>query len=53
MQIVNNVNPEIFRGYDIRGVVDKDLNDDVVYTISRAYATFLRKRRINEVVVGR
>ena len=53
MQIVNNINPEIFRGYDIRGVVDKDLNTDVYYTLGKAYATFLYERRISEAVVGR
>ena len=35
------VNPRIFREYDIRGVVDKDLTDDVYYQIGRAYGTFL------------
>lgn len=53
MQIVKNVNPEIFRGYDIRGEVDKDLNQDVVYSIGRAYANFLSERRIHETTVGR
>ena len=31
----------IFREYDIRGVVDKDLNEDVYYNLGRAYGTFL------------
>lgn len=53
MKVVNNINPEIFRGYDIRGIVDKDLNEDVYYTLGKAYATFLYERRINEAVVGR
>lgn len=53
MKIVTSINPEIFRGYDIRGVVDKDLNEDVYYTLGKAYATFLFERRINESVVGR
>ena len=53
MKIVNNINPEIFRGYDIRGVNDKDLSEDVYYTLGRAYATFLYERRITEAVVGR
>lgn len=53
MNIVNNITPSIFRGYDIRGVVDTDLNEDVYYTIGRAYATFLYERRITEAVVGR
>lgn len=53
MKIVKNINPEIFRGYDIRGVVGKDLSEDVYYTIGKAYATFLYERRITDVVVGR
>lgn len=35
------VNPQIFREYDIRGIVDKDLTDPVLETIGRAYATML------------
>src|SRR3989339_910461 len=53
MNIIKDINPEIFRGYDIRGIVDKDLDEDVYYTLGKAYATFLFERRINEAVVGR
>lgn len=52
MKLVNKVNSHIFRGYDIRGVVDSDLNVDVVYTIGRAYANYLAERRIHETAVG-
>jgi phosphomannomutase / phosphoglucomutase len=52
-KIVNDINPEIFRGYDIRGITDKDLNVDVYYTLGRAYATFLTQRRIKQAAVGR
>lgn len=31
----------IFREYDIRGIVDIDLNEDVYYNLGRAYGTFL------------
>lgn len=51
--LVPKINPQIFRGYDIRGLADKDLNDDVMYTLGRAYATFLAQRRISESAVGR
>jgi len=47
------VNSVIFRGYDIRGVVDEDLNEDVYYTLGRGYATFLSERRIKTCAVGR
>jgi phosphomannomutase / phosphoglucomutase len=46
------INPQIFRGYDIRGLVDTDLNEEVMYTLGKAYATFLYRRQINECVVG-
>ena len=51
--IVKSINSTIFRGYDLRGVVDQDLNEDVYYTLGRAYATFLSQRRIFEATIGR
>ncbi len=51
-KIVSKINPHIFRGYDIRGIMDEDLNEDVYYTLGRAYATFLQQRRIKEAAVG-
>ena len=29
------INPEIFRGYDLRGVVDKDLTPEIVEHLGR------------------
>ena len=46
------INPFIFRGYDIRGMVDKDLNPEIVEYIGKAYGTFLLKRGIKKAVVG-
>ncbi len=47
------INPYIFRGYDLRGLVDKDLNPRIVEQIGRAYGTFLIRRGIKKTVVGR
>ena len=33
----------IFREYDIRGVVDRDLTDDVVRDIGRGFGTYVRR----------
>jgi phosphomannomutase / phosphoglucomutase len=52
-KLVKKINPHIFRGYDIRGVADVDLNENVIYTLGRAYATYLNERRIQETTVGR
>ena len=47
------VNPLIFRNYDIRGIVDQDLNPEIVEAIGKAYGTFLRRRKIRQIVAGR
>jgi phosphomannomutase/phosphoglucomutase len=46
------INPFIFRGYDIRGLVDIDLNPEIVEYIGKAYGTFLMRRKIKKTVVG-
>jgi len=47
-----NIPDVIFRGYDLRGLVNEELNKDVLEALGKGYATFLAKRRINEAVVG-
>lgn len=53
--MITNVNPEIFRQYDIRGVFNKDLTADVAETIGTAYGIYLlqvKSQRL-KVSVGR
>jgi phosphomannomutase/phosphoglucomutase len=47
------ISPNIFRTYDIRGVADVDLSDEVAYLLGRAYATFIRRDNLYDVVIGR
>jgi phosphomannomutase/phosphoglucomutase len=47
------VNPNIFREYDIRGIVDQDLNPDVVRTLGRGAGTYFRRQGRRTVAVGR
>src|SRR4051794_38119033 len=45
---------EIFRQYDVRGIVGRDLTADTAYTLGRAYATYLgRKGASGPIAVGR
>ncbi len=46
------VNPFIFREYDIRGVADIDLTDDIVYSIGKAYGTIVKQKSGKNVTVG-
>lgn len=47
------INPNIFREYDIRGLVDKDLTPGVVETLGKGMGTYFRRQNRREVVVGR
>ncbi len=47
------MNPEIFREYDIRGVVDKDLTEQDVVLIGKGFGTYLRGENRSKVTVGR
>jgi len=47
------MNKNIFRTYDIRGIADKDLTDDIVEMIGRAYGTYLVRKNKKTVTVGR
>jgi len=47
------VNPEIFREYDIRGIVDRDLTDQDVVLIGKAFGSYLRSENRSKVTVGR
>ncbi|MBQ9012193.1 MAG: phosphomannomutase/phosphoglucomutase [Bacilli bacterium] len=48
-----NINPNIFRGYDIRGIYGDDLDENVVYTIGLAYAKYIKRNGYNRCVIGR
>ena len=47
------INKLIFRNYDIRGVVDVDLDEEKVEAIGKAYGTFLQRRKVKHAVMGR
>jgi len=47
------MNPEIFREYDIRGLVDQDLTDEAAWLIGRGLATYLLRQGKSRVVAGR
>lgn len=43
----------IFRQYDIRGVVDRELTEEVMYNIARAFAVMARDCNQDTILVGR
>lgn len=45
------INHEIIRGYDLRGVVNKDLNAEISEALGKAYGTYIQKKGVDKVVV--
>ena len=52
MKVVNTIDKNIFRKYDIRGTYNINLNEDISYTIGRAYATYIKQNNKTKCVVG-
>lgn len=52
-KVIENINPNIFRGYDIRAVYGKDLDENIAYTIGLAYAKYIRNNGYDRCVIGR
>jgi phosphomannomutase/phosphoglucomutase len=47
------VNPNIFRGYDLRGLVDIDLSPELAEHLGMAYGTMMKRQGKTQFVVGR
>lgn len=47
------INPQIFREYDIRGIVGKDLTAEIVELLGKSYGTYLISKGGKKVSVGR
>jgi len=47
------MNPLIFREYDVRGVADRDLTDDLATDLGRSFGTFLKRRNQKRIILGR
>jgi phosphomannomutase len=45
-----DINPSIFKAYDIRGIYPTDLNEEIAYRVGRAFAVLLEAR---QVILGR
>jgi phosphomannomutase/phosphoglucomutase len=47
------MNPQVFREYDIRGIVEDDFDDEFVVSLGRAYATILIEAGKRNITLGR
>ena len=47
--MTKTINPEIFREYDIRGLVDKDLTQHSTEQIGKGIGTYIRRNGGTEI----
>ena len=50
---MTSIAPEIFKAYDIRGIVDKSLTVEAAEAIGRGLATIASRKGVKKFVVGR
>ncbi len=51
--MVSRVSPILFREYDVRGVVDRELTDEVVHLLAKGLGAMVKRAGGSTVVVGR
>ena len=49
---MNKLNESIFREYDIRGIVPKDLNSKTVLNLGEAIGKYFISKKVAEIAVG-
>ena len=41
LEVNKNINPQIYRGYDIRAIYGVDLDESVAYTIGLGFGSYI------------
>ena len=52
MKIKENINPYIFRGYDLRGVYPTDIDEDTAYTIGLSFGSYISNLGKDKCIIG-
>ena len=52
-ELPTEIDASIFRAYDIRGIVDEQLTESLVYAIGRGLATISMGKGVNTIAIGR
>lgn len=52
MQITKNINPKMFREYDLRGIFGIDITEDISYTIGRSFGSYIKNKGESKTIIG-
>ena len=52
MELIKDINPQIFREYDLRGIVPDDIDANVAYTLGKSFGSYIQRNNDHKCVVG-
>ena len=52
MELKNNINKNIFREYDLRGIYPTEIDANDAYTIGRSFGTYIKQYNETETIIG-
>jgi len=52
MKLTKNINKDLFREYDLRGIYGTDITEDVSYTIGRSFGSYISEMGEIKTIVG-
>lgn len=52
MKITKGINENLFREYDLRGIAQDDIQEDVAYTIGKSFGSYIQKTNNYKAIVG-
>ena len=52
MKLKENINKNIFREYDLRGIYNKEIDANDAYTIGRSFGTYIKQFKETTTLVG-
>ena len=52
MQLTKEINPKMFREYDLRGVYGTDITEDISYTLGKSFGSYIQKQGETKTLVG-
>lgn len=52
MKLTKNINENLFREYDLRGIYGTDITEDVSYTIGRSFGSYISEMGETKTIVG-
>ena len=52
MNLVKKISQNIFREYDLRGIYNEEIDEDVAYTLGKSFGTYMQLKGKSKTIIG-